>query len=46
MRKRVLLFPGQGTQFVGMADTFSKFKWISEILQRVDDALNFPVLFT
>ncbi|OMJ73958.1 hypothetical protein SteCoe_27234 [Stentor coeruleus] len=44
MSKRVLLFPGQGIQFVGMADTFAKFKWNSEILNRVDDSLGFPVI--
>jgi [acyl-carrier-protein] S-malonyltransferase len=44
MSKRVLLFPGQGIQFVGMADTFAKFKWNAEILNRVDESLGFPVI--
>jgi (acyl-carrier-protein) S-malonyltransferase len=43
MNRRVLLFPGQGIQFVGMAEAFAKHKWTSEILARIDEALQFPV---
>jgi [acyl-carrier-protein] S-malonyltransferase len=41
--KRVLLFPGQGIQGVGMCDAFSKYTWNSVILERVDEALQFSV---
>jgi malonyl CoA-acyl carrier protein transacylase len=46
MAKRVLLFPGQGIQFVGMVDTFTKYKWSAEILGRIDESLQFSVNFT
>ena len=44
MLKRVLLLPGQGTQYVGMVNDFRSFKWSRSILERVDEALDFPVL--
>ena len=45
MLKRVLLLPGQGTQFVGMTAPYTKFSWSQEILDRVDQSLGFKVLF-
>lgn len=45
MSRRVLLLPGQGTQFVGMANAYTKFQSITEILQRVDESLKFSVIF-
>ena len=46
MIKRVMLLPGQGTQFVGIVNDFSSYKWSKDLLTRVDEALDFPVLLT
>jgi len=44
MIKRVLLLPGQGIQFVGMTEAFERFPWSKEILNRVDESLQYPVI--
>jgi [acyl-carrier-protein] S-malonyltransferase len=41
--KRVLLFPGQGIQSVGMCDSFAKSAWGTNLLERIDSALGFSL---
>ena len=39
---KALLFPGQGSQFVGMGkDLHDKFEIVKKIFKQVDDRLNF-----
>ena len=39
-----LLFPGQGSQLVGMGSEFYKnFKVVKDIFSQADDKLNFPL---
>ena len=39
-----LVFPGQGSQTVGMAsEFFNEFKYVKELFQRADEALNQPI---
>jgi len=41
---RAVLFPGQGSQFVGMAsDFYKKYDSVKKIFKQVDAALNFPL---
>ena len=41
---RALLFPGQGSQYVGMgSDFYNKFDLVKKIFKTVDDALGFPL---
>ena len=41
---RALLFPGQGSQYVGMgSDFYNKFDLVKKIFKPVDDALGFPL---
>ena len=41
---RAVLFPGQGSQYVGMGlDFYEKFDLVKKIFKTVDEALNFPL---
>jgi len=41
---KAILFPGQGSQFVGMgSDFYNKFDLVKEIFDKVDRTLNFPL---
>ena len=39
-----VIFPGQGSQIVGMASTFySKFELFKKLYRQADEVLNFPL---
>ena len=41
---RAVLFPGQGSQYVGMGfDFYERFESVKEIFKTVDDTLGFPL---
>ena len=41
---RAVLFPGQGSQYVGMgSDFYKEFDIVKKIFQKVDDSLNFSL---
>ena len=41
---RAVLFPGQGSQYVGMGlDFYEKFDLVKKIFKTVDEALNFSL---
>ena len=41
---KAILFPGQGSQFVGMgSDFYNKFDLVKKIFKSVDETLNFPL---
>ena len=46
MLKRVLLIPGQGTQYIGMAGTYAQQPWAAALLERADEAIQYPVKAT
>lgn len=41
MEKTAFVFPGQGSQVVGMAEKFMEYPAMRELFQQADDALNF-----
>ena len=41
--KRVLLFPGSGSQHVGMFEPYLKYDWAQNILHRANSALDFDL---
>ena len=41
---RAILFPGQGSQYVGMAsDFYEKFDLVKKVFDKVDKTLNYPL---
>ena len=41
---RAILFPGQGSQYIGMGlDFYEKFSLVKNIFKNVDDSLNFSL---
>ena len=41
---RAILFPGQGSQFIGMGlDFYNKFDLVKKIFKTVDETLGYPL---
>ena len=41
--KRVLLFPGQGIQQIGMFEPYLQYAWAQDLLHRAHKALDFDL---
>jgi hypothetical protein len=43
MRRRVLVFPGQGLQKVGMFDRYIKYDWAIDMINEVSDVVGYDM---